>query len=746
MIIQRVSNLEFDKWDALRRAIDQLIANGTYQRFVDYHLGPHEMHRSLRFLPWHRAYLINFERELRAIDESLSIPYWDWIADGGALRGFSDLLGLSSGRTPANNRPSFFATEDQIQRILRQTNYANFTRALETGPHNTGHVWVGGDMATMRSPRDAAFWFHHAQVDRIWALWQQDHPDEMADLSGDQARMDPWEDEFDVRSVNNIYGFGRDSYRYVEPGGTVTDPVRMPDTALQAVVRSALGLASNAPITAQALKGLRHLSAKQSGIRDLTGLEHATNLRRLYLVNNEITHLQPLAGLRNLQHLYLGRNSIENVQPLTGLTNLQELGLANNNIRNIEPLRRLIVLQKLYLRNDDISDVQPLAGLVNLQNLNLSGNNIMDVQPLTSLTNLQSLNLSDNNITDVQPLTSLTNLYRLYLSGNPNLVDTSPLANLNLKKVDFEIQPKLLRYVHIKTLEGHTDGIEALAFSTDNSQLASCSRDGTIRLWDGRTGEYLRTLTGHNGPIHSVAFKPGAFELASVGDHSGNHTVRKWDTNTGRTHIRGRHLWAVTVAYHPRGHTLASGASGSAAPNTINLWDSGSDALRCTLEGHTDSVTSVAWSPDGRTLASGSYDHTIRLWNPNNRGCIATLNGHTGWVSSVVFSPNGQLLASGSYDQTIRLWDLNTRRTVRVLRGPGGRAQVTSVAFHPNGHILASGHLHDNNLHLWNVNTGERITTLTGHTWNVISVAFSSNGILASGGGNDDTIRLWADG
>ena len=475
------------------------------------------MHNSQRFLPWHRAYLIVFERELRAIDNSLSIPYWDWTADGGELRGFSDSKWSGPwNRTPANNRGSFFATEGQIQNILSQTNYAGFTNALEIGPHNTRHVWVGGDMVTMQSPRDPAFWLHHAQVDRIWALWQQAHPDEIANLSENEARMDPWGDEFTARSVNNISNIGEDGYEYVEPGE---------------------------------------------------------------------------------------------------------------------------------------------------------------------------------------------------------------------------------KYAHIRTLKGHTDGITALAFSTDGLQLASSSRDSTIRLWNGRTGEHLRTLNDHNGSVHSVAFSPGCSELASVGDHA----VREWNTNTGRYDTYGEHRWAVTVAYHPRGHTLASGSSGSAAPNTIKLWDCGSNTLKRTLEGHTDSVTSVAWSPDGRTLASGSYDRTIRLWNPNNGRHIATLSGHTRPVFSVAFSPNGRLLASGSYDQTIRLWDMDTRQTIYVLHGPGGNDQVRSVAFHPDGHILASGHLHGSNLHLWNPSTGRHVKALTGHTWNVLSVAFGPDGMLASGGGNDDTIRLWTE-
>ena len=241
MNIQRFSNLEFERWDVLSDAIAQLIREGTYQRLVEIHAAMesvdpdgfqqsvHRMHGSRsgplgyrRFLPWHRAYLIIFERELRRINSDLSIPYWDWNADAGRLVGFplpTDPLFQEIGwewRRQLGTTP-WFTSEEEVQDLQDFSGtYYRFTQLLENNPHNRGHVWVGGDMANvMTSPRDPAFWFHHAQVDRIWALWQQNNPGERAHLLETEALLDPWQNEFNVDSVNNIHDLGRDSYEYV---------------------------------------------------------------------------------------------------------------------------------------------------------------------------------------------------------------------------------------------------------------------------------------------------------------------------------------------------------------------------------------------------------------------------------------------------------------------------------------------------------------------------------------------------
>ncbi|KOU65110.1 WD40 repeat protein [Streptomyces sp. IGB124] len=198
--------------------------------------------------------------------------------------------------------------------------------------------------------------------------------------------------------------------------------------------------------------------------------------------------------------------------------------------------------------------------------------------------------------------------------------------------------------------------------------------------------------------------------------------------------VPGGAVWSV--AFSPDGRTLATAND----DHTIRLWDRATGKTRTTLVGHTDKVFSAVFSPDGRMLATGSADGTARLWNVATAKSHTTLTGHTEFVSSVAFSPDGRTLATGSADGTARLWNVATAKSHTTLTGHTG--SVWSVAFSPDGRTAATGSA-DFTARLWDADTGKTRNTLTGHTDAVQSVAFSPDGHTIATGSADFTARLW---
>src|SRR5712671_6613967 len=204
--------------------------------------------------------------------------------------------------------------------------------------------------------------------------------------------------------------------------------------------------------------------------------------------------------------------------------------------------------------------------------------------------------------------------------------------------------------------------------------------------------------------------------------------------------FHGHSSTVSSVAFSPNGSRIVSGSW----DDTIRLWDAETgDAIGKPLEGHSSPVNSVAFSPDGSRIVSGSFDNTIRLWDAETGDAIGKpLEGHSRNVNSVGFSPDGSRIVSGSEDNTIRLWDAETGDAIgKPIEGHS--SDVYSVAFSPDGSRIVSGSF-DKTIRLWDAETGDAIgKPLEGHSSPVNSVAFSPDGSRLVSGSSDDTVRLW---
>ena len=292
------------------------------------------------------------------------------------------------------------------------------------------------------------------------------------------------------------------------------------------------------------------------------------------------------------------------------------------------------------------------------------------------------------------------------------------------------------------SLIGHSESVLSVAISPDGETVASGSGDHTIKIWQLRTGNLIRTLYGHSSWVSAIAISPDGQTLVSG---SGDNTIKIWQLRTGqllRTLV-GHSKWVNSIAISPDGQTLASGSG----DNTIKIWQLRTGRLLHTLTKHSYGVNSIAISPDNETMVSGNGtiwpfgdDYTIKIWQLNTGLPKRTITGHSSYVNSVAISPDGQTLASGSGDNTIKIWQLQTGQLLHNLTGHS--AAVLSVAISSDGQTLVSGS-GDNTIKIWQLRTGQLLRTLAGPTSWVSSVAISPDGQTLVSGSGDDTIKVW---
>ena len=209
---------------------------------------------------------------------------------------------------------------------------------------------------------------------------------------------------------------------------------------------------------------------------------------------------------------------------------------------------------------------------------------------------------------------------------------------------------------------------------------------------------------------------------------------QSWENNSGT--LEGHSNIVKSVCWSPDGKYLASGSE----DYTVKIWDAKSGECIQTLEGHSDYVCSVCWSPDGKYLASGSRDKTIKIWDAKSGKELKTLEGHSELVYSVCWSPDGNYLASGSNDYTLKIWDAKSGEYIRILEGHS--ENVWSVSWSPDGKYLASGSL-DKTVKIWDANSGKELKTLEEHSSDVTSVCWSPDGKYLASNSGFDAIIIW---
>ena len=482
----------------------------------------------------------------------------------------------------------------------------------------------------------------------------------------------------------------------VLPGGQV----HIPDSNLRAAVAEVLGKSANTPITAEDMKRLTGLSKIEGqGIRDLTGLQFATNLSFIRIEKSEVSDLSPIAGLTQLKIIdidftdppsiihdakqlsrlvnltFLALHGVEDLTPLAGLPKLEELFVSHSNIRDLSPLAGLVHLELIHMSGRSVSDLSPLAGLTKLRHLYLPGGDISDLTPLAGLTNLEELSLHGNKISDISPIAGLTGLKSINFKHNA-IADISSLAGLsnldwlslqNTKISDISVLARLTNLTWLDVSVNKISDISVLARLTNLVRL----NVAVNKISDISVLARLTNLTWLNVARNQIA------DLSPLDGLRPNLNFISVSGNPyfppGGPKIDGPWLWLLLPeARLPSGADLLSEASGS-------------------------TVTEVEVATHGATVrepVGGSMWalHTLPHQRANNIGDMLkhSIRDGTIYGSLSLYSPREQttMIYVGSED-SVKVW-LNGVLVHQIIdwRSPDDYTDAVPVTLKPGRNVL----------------------------------------------------------